>query len=139
MRRVMTQARERFTSWLLALFAAVAVVLATVGVHGVLSYLVAQRGREVGIRMALGASRREVLRMVVSQGMSLTLLGIGIGLAGALAVSRLLAGLLYGVSATDPLTYASVSLGLVAAALLACSLPARKATTIDPAEVLRAE
>ena len=132
-------AKERFTSLLLALFAAIAVALAAVGVHGVLSYLVSRRRREIGVRVALGASRFEVLRMVVSQGMGLAAAGLALGLAGAVAASRLLSGLLYGVSPLDPLTYALVTAALFAAALLACALPARRATRVDPASVLREE
>ncbi len=132
-------ARERFTSLLLALFAAVAVALAAVGVHGVLSHLVARRRREIGVRIALGASRLEVLRMVVSQGMGLAAAGLGLGLAGAVAASRLLTGLLYNLSPLDPLTYAAVTVALLAAALVACALPGRRATRVDPATALRQE
>ncbi len=130
-------ARERFTSLLLAVFAGVGLLIALIGVHGVLSYLVAQRGHEVGVRMALGASRGQVRRMVVSQGMGLAVAGIALGLAAALGVSRLLGGLLYGVSPTEPFTYAAVAGVLAVAALVASALPARRATRIDPVEALR--
>jgi predicted permease len=130
-------ARERFTSLLLAVFAGVGLLIALIGVHGVLSYVVAQRGHEVGVRMALGASRGEVRRMVVSQGMGLAVAGIALGVAAAVGVSRLLGGLLYGVSPTEPITYGAVAGVLAIAALVASSLPAHRATRIDPVEALR--
>ncbi len=132
-------ARERFASTLLSIFAVVAVVLAVLGVHGVLAYLVAQRGHEVGIRMALGATRRDVVRMVVRQGVSMTLLGVGVGIAVALSVSGALQSLLYGVSATAPATYAAVGIALASVALAATALPAHRAASIDPVRSLRAE
>ncbi len=132
-------AQERFASVILIIFAGVAVLLATLGVHGVLSYLVAQRTHEVGVRMALGASRGQVLRMVVGQGLGLALLGIVAGLIGAVALSSLMASLLFEVSPTDPLTYAVVAIGLALAAAMACGMPARRATGIDPVRALRAE
>jgi predicted permease len=132
-------ARERFTSLLFAIFAGVGLLIAVIGVHGVLSYLVAQRGHEVGVRMALGASRSQVRRMVVSQGMGLALGGIALGLILAVSLSRLLSGLLFEVSATDPLTYAAVAGVLALTALAASALPARRATRIDPVDALRSE
>ena len=132
-------AQERFASVILIIFAGVAVLLATLGVHGVLSYLVAQRTHEVGVRMALGASRGQVLRMVVGQGLGLALLGIVAGLIDAVALSSLMASLLFEVSPTDPLTYAVVAIGLALAAAMACGMPARRATGIDPVRALRAE
>jgi predicted permease len=132
-------AQPRFNALLLAIFAALALVLASVGIYGVISYSVAQRTHEIGIRMALGAQSRDVLKLVVGQGMLLALIGIGLGLAGALVATRLMSNLLFGVSNTDPLTYVVISLLLAGVALLACSIPARRAMKIDPIEALRYE
>ncbi len=132
-------ARERSTMLLLGVFATVALFLALIGVHGVLGYAVAQRRRELGVRLAIGAQRTDLLRMVLGQGLRLTLLGVALGLAGALAASRLLASLLFGVSTTDVLTFAAAPAFIVAVALLAAWLPARRATSIDPALALRME
>lgn len=132
-------ARERFASTVLAVFAGVAVFLALLGVHGVLAYLVAQRGHEVGIRMALGATQQDVVRMVVRQGLSMTLLGIAGGLVAAVAISGVVQSLLYGVSATSPVAYGAVGVALGAVALVATALPAYRAASIDPVTSLRSE
>lgn len=129
----------RFNTTLLSIFALVALVLTVVGLYGVMSYAVAQRTNEIGIRLALGAQRRDVLSLIIGQGLRLILLGLAIGLAGAYALMRIISGLLFGVTAKDPWTFAAVSLLLGAIALVACYLPARRATKVDPLEALRYE
>jgi len=124
---------------LLGVFAGLALVLALVGIYGVTAYSVAQRTHEVGIRIALGASGREVLRLVLQRSMVLTLAGLAIGLAGALALTRFLASLLYGVRPTDLPTFVAVSLVLAVAALAASYIPASRATRVDPMVALRYE
>jgi putative ABC transport system permease protein len=127
---------------LLSAFAALALVLATVGIYGVISYSMTQRVREIGIRMALGAVKRDLLRMVIGHGLRLALAGVAIGLAAQLILARVLLSfshLLYGVRATDPWTFLAVSLVLIGAALAACYLPARRAAALDPMIALRQE
>jgi putative ABC transport system permease protein len=131
--------RPRFNMFLLGVFAGVALVLAAVGIYGVISYAVTQRTHEVGIRMALGAQAGNVLRLVVGQGMRLVLAGVLVGLLMSLALTRLMEGLLFGVSTTDPLTFVLIAVLLVTVALLACYLPARRATKVDPLTALRHE
>jgi putative ABC transport system permease protein len=131
--------QPRFELLLLAAFAAIALLLAAVGIYGVMSYSVSRRTHEIGIRMSLGASRANVVGLVVTQGMKLALAGAAAGVLGALLLSRLMTKLLYGVRPTDPLTFVTVSLGLVAIAFAASYIPARRATRIDPVTALRYE
>lgn len=131
--------QRRFTMVVLAAFAGVALVLAGVGLYSVLAYSVSLRTREIGVRVAVGADPRSVVRLVVGQGLALTLIGVAVGLAGAFALTRLMASLVFGVTATDPFTFAAVALLLIAVAAAASYLPARRAARIDPMEALRAE
>ena len=131
--------RQRFLSQLLGLFAVVALVLAAVGTYGILSYLVTERQREIGIRMALGAGQGQVVRLVLGQGLAMAVIGIVLGIAGAFALSRLLTSLLYGVSPADPATFATVAGVIVVVALAACIVPTRRATRVDPLMAIRAE
>jgi len=132
-------ARRRFSMVLLGVFAVLALTLAAVGISGVISHSVSRRTHEIGIRMALGARKGDVLKMVVGQGLKLAIIGVVIGIAGALALTRYLASLLYGVKPTDPLTFIAVTLILIAIALLACYIPARRAAKMDPMVALRHE
>jgi putative ABC transport system permease protein len=134
-----TTAPRRFNTMLLAIFAAVAMALAAVGIYSVISYSVTQRTQEVGVRMALGARPGDVIRLILKQGLALTLIGIAAGVLGALAAARVMSGLLYGVTATDPATFVAISLLLAMVALLACYLPARRAARVEPMAALRCE
>jgi ABC-type antimicrobial peptide transport system permease subunit len=129
--------RRRFSMVLLGVFAGVALVLATIGIYGVMTYLVNQGIRELGIRIALGAFQRDILSFVVGQGMALSLFGVTLGLAAALLLTRLIRSMLFGVAATDPFTFAGISLLLAMITLLATYIPARRATQIDPMISLR--
>lgn len=143
--RTLQQARDqsvaapRVTASLLGLFAALALLIAAAGIGGIMALSVSQRVREIGIRMALGAHPARIVKMLVGQGLGLALLGIGIGIAGGLAVTRLLKSLLFEVTPTDPVTFASVAFVLVAAATIAIWIPARRAASIDPNTALRSE
>ena len=132
-------AQPRFNTLLLTLFAGIAMTLAALGLYGLMTYAVSERTREIGIRMALGAEANRILRLVVGQGLMVVTVGVGIGLAGAAALTRMLTGLLFGVSTTDPAVFAIIAFLLAAVALLACWLPARRAARVDPMEALRCE
>jgi putative ABC transport system permease protein len=130
---------RKFTAWLLSAFALVALILAAVGIYGVLAFWVSQRTQEIGVRMALGATKSEALKVVIKQGFSFVILGIIFGMAGALGLTRYLSSLLYGIGPTDPVTFISVALLLMCVALLASYIPARRATKVDPMVALRYE
>jgi len=131
--------RSRFSAWLLSVFGALGLVLAAVGIYSVMAYAVEQRSREIGVRVALGARATDVLKMVIGQGMRLALLGVALGLGAALVLTQLMKQLLFGVTAVDPLTYGAIALLLTLVALLACWIPARRATKVDPMIALRCE
>lgn len=124
---------------LLSVFAALALVLSCVGIYGVISYLVGQRTHEIGVRMTLGAERRDVLRLVIGHGARMALLGVAIGITASLGLTRLMANQLFGVSAHDPLTFAGVAVLLIVVAIAACYFPARRAMRVDPMVALRHE
>jgi ABC-type antimicrobial peptide transport system permease subunit len=132
-------APSRFTGWLMAIFAGAALLLAMIGIYGVMSYAVSRRTQEIGIRVALGAERADVLRLVVGRGMRLIAIGLGCGAAASFGLTRLIGSLLYGVTSTDTLTFAAAVLVLAAVALVACLLPASRAARIAPANALRNE
>jgi putative ABC transport system permease protein len=132
-------AERRFSLLLLGIFSLMALTLAAVGIYGVLSYAVTERTYEIGVRMALGAAPQSVLRLMIGRGMRPALLGLGIGLAAALGLTRMMKSLLFGLSATDPVTFISVTLLLLGVGLVACYLPARRAAKIDPLVALRHE
>ena len=134
-----TLAGRRFAMILLAVFAALALVLAGVGIYGVIAYVVGQRTQEIGIRMALGAQRGDVLRLILARGGKLTLIGVGVGLGAAVWLTRLMNSLLYGIRSTDPLTFVAVAIVLTAVGLGACYIPARRAANVDPMVALRYE
>jgi putative ABC transport system permease protein len=132
-------APRRFNMILVVVFAFAALLLASVGLYGVMAYSVTQRTQEIGVRMAMGAQQGDILKMVMRWGMLLTIIGIGIGIAGALAITRLLTDFLFGVKPADAVTFAGVAVLLGSVALLACYIPARRATKVDPMIALRAE
>jgi putative ABC transport system permease protein len=132
-------AARKFNLGLLVAFAATALLLAAAGLYAVIAYLVSQRTREIGIRLALGAAPRDILRLMIGEGMKLTLIGVAIGFLGALVVTRLMSSLLFSVAPTDLLTFTVSAIALTLVALLACFLPARRATKVDPLVALRYE
>jgi ABC-type antimicrobial peptide transport system permease subunit len=127
---------RRVSTQLFAVFACAALLLAAIGIYGVMAYSVTQRTQEIGLRMALGAQKSDVLALVIRQGMILSLIGVIVGLAGAFALTRVIGNLLYGVTATDPATFVAIPLLLLFVALLACYLPARRAARLDPTRAL---
>jgi putative ABC transport system permease protein len=137
--RAESVAPERLNLTLLSIFAGIALVLAIVGIYGVMSYSVTQRTHEIGIRMAIGAQQADVFKMILGQGMKLAFIGIGVGLVGAYGLTRLMQTMLFGVEATDKMTFAGIAVLLAVVALLACYLPGRRATKVEPTVSLRYE
>jgi ABC-type antimicrobial peptide transport system permease subunit len=134
-----SMAARRFTMVLLGVFAGLALLLSSIGIYGVISYVVGQRTNEIGVRIALGAQQRDVLRLMLGEGMKMALIGVAIGIAVALGLTHLMVNILFGVSATDPLTFLAVATLLVLVALTACWIPARRDTRVDPLVALRYE
>jgi putative ABC transport system permease protein len=134
-----TVAQTRFYTLLFALFGVTGLLMTLTGIYGVISYTISRRTQEIGIRMALGAQTRDVLKMIMKQGMTRALIGVGVGLVASLVLTRLMKSLLFGVSATDPLTFAFIALLLSTVALLACYIPARRAARVDPLIALKYE
>jgi putative ABC transport system permease protein len=132
-------APRRLTMLISGLFAALALVLAMIGLYGVISYSVAQRSHEFGIRMALGAAKGDILRLIITHGLTLAVAGVIVGMGGALALTRVLTSLLFGIAPNDPMTFGAVATLLICVALLACYIPARRATKVDPMVALRYE
>jgi len=132
-------AQRRFQTWLMTAFAVAALVLSAVGIYAILHFTVSQRRREFGVRLALGATRRDLFRLIVGQGLRLPAMGLAAGLIGAFAITRVIEHLLFQVSPTDPLTFVGVAVLLMSVAIVACWIPARKATRIDPVSALRCE
>ena len=141
MTAVLTSSIEerRFSMTVIGVFAALALLMSSIGIYGVLAYLVDQRTSEIGVRMALGADRGDILRLVLRQGLVLAAIGIAVGLVGAVFAARAIANMLFGVSPFDPVTFAGIALALTMVAALACYLPARRATRVDPLTALRQE
>jgi ABC-type antimicrobial peptide transport system permease subunit len=136
---VRSVATQRLAMILLSVFSVLALALSSIGIYGVISYVTGQRTQEIGVRIALGASGKDVLKMILGEGMRITLVGVGVGIAAALGLTRLITKMIYGVGAMDPVTFAGVAILLTGVALLACYIPARRAMRVDPIVALRYE